>query len=285
MRAAAFNDVSTNPQYQALKRSQSLSFGWQLSGAALNSNEVDGLCNTLSDGKCDKWVEMGLDLASLQGPICNSTHTHLNATDAFPKVADANSQAFSVALMNAFPANNKAVRSYLCDNLRYKALDNFFLNANVIIDATCTASNTAIHPEPFSAVGPPPTQAAIDAYQNARSVLYAWEYASQAESSSQLNQYCAHAPDYQSNWQALQLNATQVQETLCSFQQPISAEEGSAAMRQWTSVAFIVALENISNVNMWLGWLCSQLDSEGMDSVGLDGSLVKQSVCNDSARN
>lgn len=50
-----------------LKRNQSNAFAWQVSGAALNSDEVDATCKILSDGKCDKWIEEGLDLANLRG--------------------------------------------------------------------------------------------------------------------------------------------------------------------------------------------------------------------------
>ena len=56
-----------NAQYQMLKRNQSNAFAWQVSGAALNSDEVDATCKILSDGQCDKWIEEGLDLANLRG--------------------------------------------------------------------------------------------------------------------------------------------------------------------------------------------------------------------------
>lgn len=204
----------------------------------------------------------------------------MNASDSFPNVVDANSKAFSVALMNSFPENDKPTWAHLCDVLRYRQLDQFMLDADSIVASTCNASSTPQSPRPFSG-SDTENNTALAAYNNAHSVLYAWEYASQATDVDQLNQYCARAPAYHGNWKALQLNPSLVQDTLCSFQQPICADEGKAAIMEWTSKAFIIAMENISNVPGWLGFLCNQLDVNEMNAVGLDGSLVKQSVCQD----
>ena len=41
-------------------------------------------------------------------------------------------------------------------------------------------------------------------------------------------------------------------------------------------------MESVSNVGDWLGWLCNNVDVEGMNKAGLDGVVVNQTICRDS---
>lgn len=216
----------------------------------------------------------------LTEPICTSSTTTPNATLILPKLVFSNTEAFTTLLLNAFPSTNKTAWSYLCDNLRFVQLDGFLLNSDTIINSTCTAAADLLNPQPFSASAQV-NDTAVHEFRTANAKLFAYMSASASSSDTDLNLACAHAPEHKASWRTLLLNATAVEETLCSIKQPLPVPQAKARITEWTSRLFAVVMENISNAAGYHEFLCETLNVEGMTDVGMDGKLVKGLVCAD----
>lgn len=184
-------------QFQHAMGSLSYLFGWTMAGSALSDDELDPTCQDISNTGHGKWFAAGLIPANIQGPICNASHSNPSANTANVWVVNYSTELFVTYVLNAFAANNTAAFSYLCDNLRFIAIDDFHMNDEKIVSAACTAGGKPLPPRPEGAL--PGAQApanATQAFANTASVLYALMFAASAESNSQLNIYCAHAPEY-----------------------------------------------------------------------------------------
>ena len=170
---------------------------------------------------------------------------------------------------------------YLCDNLQYKRVAGFLLDDATVINSTCQlAGGRTPNPSTFSV----PESAeknvtAIAAYDDAQSKLYAYLYAAQAGSTSDLSSLCSSASGKVQEYNALQLNGDCVADTICSVQEPISVEEGKEQLKKWTSTIFSTVLINSSGVSGYANTLCEKLDVSKLESVGIDGQAVKDAAC------
>ncbi|KAK5119210.1 hypothetical protein LTR85_007824 [Meristemomyces frigidus] len=274
------NDARTIQQQQVMANLSS-AFGWTMAGSALSDNELDVTCANITNTGHHKWDAEGLMPEYIVEPICNASHSSPNTTVDLPWTILYNTKVFVTQLTNAFAAGNAdAALTYLCGNLRFILLDGFHMMDGLALRSTCTAAGLQAPPrpaQPAATVNPDIT----NAYVNTASILYGLLFASSATSDTQLNIYCAHAPEYVPSLNALMLNGTLVQSTICNVQAPISTEDGIATIRTWTSRIFITVVENVSNVDGWLSWLCENLDTDAMEAVGLDGQAVHTQVCND----
>lgn len=266
------------PQYQQLKANQSTVLGWQLAGSARDQDELDSTCAQLNNGAYAKWGQENLMVNKIKQPVCSSRDSTPNATLALPSLVAANTKTFTTLLLNAFPSTNRAAWSYLCDNLRFVQLDGFLLSSTTIISSVCSAGSEGPNPQPFSAVAGV-NETAVKEFQDANARLFAYITASAASSQADLEQACARAPERKDAWKTLLLNATAVEETLCSIKSPLSVSEAKAKITEWTSKLFAVVVENISNAAGYRQFLCETLNCEGMTNVGMDGELVRQRVC------
>lgn len=171
---------------------------------------------------------------------------------------------------------------YLCDNLAFFQIDQFYLTNENLFKAVCDRAGKQVPPRPFGrGAGRHISEAAAFAARNTATILYSTLLAAGAETDLQLNVLCAHAPNYIDNLNAEMLNGTLMQSTLCEIREPLSVDEALSKILSWTSRLFITVLENIGDVGGWLGWLCKHLDVEGMNSVGLIGWGSKEQVCED----
>ncbi|EME42547.1 hypothetical protein DOTSEDRAFT_73409 [Dothistroma septosporum NZE10] len=271
--------VPCTAAYEEYMRNASAGFGWQLAGAAKNTDELDATCNELKNGDNCKWADEGLVVDYIAAPVCN-TSTAPNAELALPIIVQYNTKVFATLLLNSFDSSNKTTWNYLCDNLRFKKIDNFLLDSQTLINSTCNAGSSKLNPQPFEALGQPNLTALAD-YKEAASKLFAWEYASFATSSSQLNTMCAHASAKATKWVHLQLDPACVEQTICSFENPLSAEDVKTKMREWSSKQYVTVLRNVSNAPGYQRWLCNNLEADAMSAAGLDGDYVKGVVCGD----
>lgn len=258
-------------------RNASTAFGWQLAGAAKDTDELDTTCNGLKDGAYTKWSNQGLVVDNIAAPLCN-TSTAPNAELALPKVVLYNTKVYATLLLNSFDSTNPTVWNYLCDNLRFKQIDAFLLDSSALINSTCNAGSTKLGPNPFTALGERNLSALAD-YKEASSKLFAWEYASSAASPEELSGMCTYAGANGRKWENLQLDPQCVEQTLCSFQTVLKVPDVKAKMREWRSRQYVTVLRNVSNAQGYLQWLCKNLKAEAMSEAGLDGELVKGQVC------
>ncbi|TKA78871.1 hypothetical protein B0A55_03803 [Friedmanniomyces simplex] len=271
-------------QFQQVMGNLSYLFGWTLAGSAVDTDELDLGCSDISNLGHGKWAAQGLNPAYIQEPVCNQSHGNPNATLALPWELYYSTEIFVTQMLNAFAPNNTAAFTYLCENLRFLSLDGFHLSDSRVINASCTKAGTLQPPRPFTAApGVELNTNATVAYRNTISTLYGLMYASSALSNTELNIYCAHEPNYVRSLNTLLLNGTLVEETICNITQPLSVDSSIAALRTWSSKAFITVIENISNVSGWLAWLSNNLDVDAMNSVGLDGATVLAQVTQDAA--
>lgn len=255
-------------------------FGWQLAGAALSQDELDVGCNNIDNIAHGRWAQEGLVEANIHDPLCNASHSNPNATTALPHIVSYGTELFTTYILSAFASNDTASYAYLCKNLRNLLLDGFHLNDIRVISATCQAAGLQTPPQledPISTINADATQA----YANTASILYALMFASGPDAQIQLNVYCAHAPEYIINLNEELLNGTLVGATICDITQPIDISQGANYIRTWISRMFITAIENVSNVDGWLSWLCNNMSVDSMNGAGLDGQVVITEVCDD----
>ncbi|KAF7190800.1 hypothetical protein HII31_07959 [Pseudocercospora fuligena] len=266
----------------ALKQTQSTVFGWQLAGSAANANDLDQTCSQLQSSKNQQttWSQLGLLTTSIETPVCNALEP--NAETALVKLSAANTKVFTTLLTSSFDQTNKTTFSYLCDNIRYVQLDGFLLDSGTITNATCQLGGASLNPQPFTTIGGAQVnKTAVSEYNDAQSKLFAYTYAASATSSDQLETFCANAaqPVRQGRFDALQLDGSCVKDTICSVKSPLSVDDAKAEFTKWTSTGFLAVIQSLTNQPGYSQWLCHNLDVEGMNGVGLDGKLVKSTVC------
>jgi hypothetical protein len=185
-------------------------------------------------------------------------------------------------LTNAFPEGDGKTFAYLCDNLQYKRVAGFLLDDNTVIDAACKLAGRVPRPTPFTIPAEAEKDvAAVAAYEDAQSHLYASLKAAQAGSAEELATMCkdAGAEKQKADLEALQLNAECVRGSICAVREPLSAEEGKEQLKKWASTSFATALVHSSGAAGYSKKLCEKLDVKRMDAVGLDGKLVKNTAC------
>ncbi|KAF2213608.1 hypothetical protein CERZMDRAFT_96440 [Cercospora zeae-maydis SCOH1-5] len=276
--------ASTNPALpcasSTVKDDQSTAFGWQLVGTSSDASSLDETCGQIANDQASRWGSLGLSLQRLQTPVCNAINP--KAADALPRVLTANTGSMKTLFENAFAAGDSDTYGYLCQNLDYEQISSFSLNDMLIINATCNLSTKQASPQPFeSADGGEPNEAAVAAYSDAQSKLYAYLYAAQASTTEQLNSLCQASQSKQSraNYKALQFDADCVSTTICSIQQPLSVEDGKAQIKKFTSMSFANVLVHSSNVKGYKQKICSKLDTQRLEAAGIDGELVKSMAC------
>ncbi|KAK1810175.1 hypothetical protein LTR12_015444 [Friedmanniomyces endolithicus] len=248
-------------QFEQAMGNLSYLFGWTLAGSALSNDELDLGCSDISNLGHGKWAAQGLIPAYIQEPVCNQSHSSPNATLALPWELYYSTEVFVTQMLNAFAPNNTAAFTYLCIAPRL---------------APCNRRR------PFTAApGVELNTNATVAYRNIISTLYGLLYASSALDDTGLSIYCAHEPEYIDGLNALLLNGTLVEETICNVTLPLTVDQSIAALKTWSSLAFITVIENVSNVSGWLEWRANNLDVGAMNAVGLDGPAVLSQVLQD----
>jgi len=200
------------------------------------------------------------------------------ATDAIVNSIVHQSIIFSTQLINS--VNNTQRLATMCRNLNLDLLDYFPVNGNSVKDAVCHAAGTERAPQPENnrLRGDP---AAVSAARNTQSILFAILYAANAQTGAELSDLCAQAPEYVEKLSAEHLNGSLVASTRCRFKKPIPIPVAKMMLRSWMTRYYITVLENVSNTAGWRKWLCSNLDAEKMDTVGLNGVGLLQQVCSD----
>ncbi len=269
--ATAEECVLSNLSYQ---------LGYQLAGSSNNEEALFTSCEDTTSPSYDKWAKIGLNLTEVQAPLCNMSHTVPNTTYATVNSIYYNSKIFTTHLLNSF--NSTAGFDTLCRHLNIGLLDSFPVNGQNVKTAACRAGVQAIAPEPESAPAIA-NQTAVKAAKNTASIIYAILVASAATTGSELNLYCAHAPDYVTSLNEIELNGSLVESILCKFTAPIAGPEAKSTLVTWMSRYYITVLENASKVEGWLDWLCQNVDVEKMNAAALDGDAVKYQICADAA--
>ena len=191
----------------------------------------------------------------------------------------AQSNLFIIHLLNSF--NSTARFDTVCDNLRLDLLDYFPVIGNVVKEAVCKRSSyKQMSPQPFDSP-PPVNTAAVANAKNTESTMFAFFLAAGLKTSSDLIAACTQASSYTQSLNKEQLNGTQVVRALCSVTDPITVVKAKYILRTWMTAYYITVLENASNVDGWLQWLCKNVDVAMMDAVGLTGVTVQQQFCTD----
>lgn len=194
------------------------------------------------------------------------------------KLSAANTKVFTTLLTSSFDKTNKSTFSYLCENIRYVQLDGFLLDSGIITNKTCQLGGASLNPQPFTTIGGASVnKTAVEAYNDAQSKLFAYTYAASATSSDQLETFCANVR--QGRFDKLQLDGSCVKDTICSVKSPLSVADAKSQFTKWTSTGFLAVIQSLTNQPGYQQWLCHNLDVESMNGVGLDGKLVKSTVC------
>lgn len=260
---------------------QSTVFGWQVAGSATNDDMVTGICDDISGigsvfgSNYSIWGEEGLALDMIKSAVCRDSRP--NTSTALPKIRNITSSIYTTLINGSFDMADNTVSSYLCNNLDHALIAAFNISDNTIIDTVCTAAGSAPLPAPVE--GPSPNDNAINAFITAASELYAIQYASSATSDSSLTQYCAHFQNAKSLIDDLDLNGETVHNWICGLDEPPCYEEAKEVIMEWNSKMFAILIENASNAQGYQKWLCQNLKMDLMDGLGLNGTLVSQSVC------
>lgn len=172
----------------------------------------------------------------------------------------------------------------MCKQLDFYLIDYFMLTSADIIGAVCNSVGQPLPPRPFAPDKQPSgPAAAAQAVKNSVSTLYALLLASGATTSIELDALCESAPNYGPSLKAVYLNATIIEETLCSIKQPISLDDAVTEIFTWLTRIFITTIENCSDDPGWLSWLCSNGGIEQMNCVNLNGSKADQQICADAS--
>jgi hypothetical protein len=277
----------------------SYQFGYQLAGASNGEEQLMTSCNNIAALDHDKWRSIGLVPSNVQsmssqnlklpsltdtyrdpGPLCNLSHAVPNTTYATTNSIWYNSKIFTTQLLNSFNGTDRF--DTLCNRLEIDLLEYFPVIGESVKEAVCQASTLQLAPEP-EANPIPGNPAAVKAAKNTASIIYAILVAAGATTDTELNLNCAHAPDYISSLNKIHLNGTMVESTMCEIKKPIAAAEVRSMLRTWMTRYYITIVENISEGNTWLSWLCDNVDIEKMNAVGLSGKAVQYRVCNDAA--
>ena len=255
-------------------------FGWQLAAAALSRDQLDAGCDDISSLGHGRWFAEGLVPENIRLPICNASSSSLNASTALPYVYIHGTEVFVTQLLNAFAPGNSTPYDYLCENLRFLSLDSFRLKDARVVNATCGMADRQQQPRPEGPMVVLNTNATA-AYTDAISTLFGLMFASSATTDSQLDIYCAHVPEYVPALDAMLLNGALVASTICNTTVPLTVAQSTEAIRTWASKAFAIAIAGSSNVSGWMSWLCTNLDAESLNSVGLDGKAISADICGD----
>lgn len=67
------NEVPCTASYEEHMRNASAAFGWQLAGAAKDTDELDTTCSGLKDGAYSKWANQGLVIDNIAGQSTSQT--------------------------------------------------------------------------------------------------------------------------------------------------------------------------------------------------------------------
>jgi len=255
--------------------------GWTMAGTAISPELLDWTCRNITSTGHGKWYAEGLVPANIQAPICNLTHSSPNATIASPWLTHYNTELFVTQLLHSFAAQNMAdAMTHICNNIRSLPVDAFIMDSNRVANATCAAAGKQVNPAPATPAATP-NSTTVSAYTNTASVLYAIMFASSATIDSELNIYCAHAPEYVMNLNDIRLNGTVVESILCSstINGLLSVETAKATIKSVSSRLFATAVQGVGDGEGWSGWLCDNLDADAMNAVGLDGLAVRSMIC------
>ena len=259
-----------------------------------NETQAAATCADISSIGHGKWAAMGLNPEYIQGmgrnqrvlvvtyievePICTSSDSNPdpNPQDSITNIIYYTSQIFLTQILGSF--DHDALQ-YMCGQVDFFLLNKFMLNSTGIVGAICHSVGKPLPPQPFSpGHRSPEREAAAHAVTNSASILYALMLATGLTTDTELNVLCAHAPEYVANLHAELMNGTAFQDTACSVNDPISVEEAVNELFTWTTRIFITMIENISNVDGWLDWLCSHVDTGKLNAVNLNGEVVKQQI-------
>lgn len=211
-------------------------------------------------------------------PFCNSSYSALSSAEVVPYNDLYATNVFISHILSAF--NSAAAYAHLCNVAGFNLIASFAIDDMTVIDAICIAGGQGLKPRPEANL-PWASNSAVSAARNTASVLFAIIWSSAAASNSQLNASCARAADYVDNVNKEQLNGTVVQSTICQFTGPISTAQGREMVRTWLSRYFITVLENISNGDGYLEWLCENIDPKKLNHAGLNGYGIQSQICGD----
>ncbi|KAK4498477.1 hypothetical protein PRZ48_011135 [Zasmidium cellare] len=257
------------PEYQQAKANQSTIFGLQLAGSAKDQDDLDQTCTQLNEGKYAKWKQEGLFINDIKKPVCQGTP---NTTTLLPTLAASTTKLFTHLLLTSFPSSQS--KSYLCKNLRYTLLDSLLLNSDTVIATLCNTTATPQAPQPFTPLAEDNSTAVGDVH-SASAEVFAYTLASGYSTPDALRAACEDAPSKKDAWNKLLLNGTAVEETLCSIKSPLSVDAAKGKIKEAMSKWYGTVLGGVSNAEGWQEEVCGGLSCESMESVGLDGEVVR----------
>lgn len=210
--------------------------------------------------------------------LCNTSAPHA-AADVVPYTIEYNTDLFVTQLLSSF--TNTEALAHICGVIDFNMVSSFGLNDFNVVNAVCSGAGMQAKPRPEASLPWAPS-AAVSAAKNTASILFANILAIGATTESDLSFLCAKVPDYIPCLNEEQLNGTVLQSRVCSITQPILTSDGIDLVTTWRTRYFITVIENISDSDGWLDWLCANIDPGLLTFNGLYGMAVQQQVCNDS---
>lgn len=133
-------------------------------------------------------------------------------------------------MLNTF--NGTSRFDHVCESLDLDRIDFFPMIGSMVKQAVCRHSGKQMAPQPF---GSPPSanEAAITDATNTESRLFALLLASGFDSWFDLRSACVYAPQYMKNLENEHLNGTEVVNTLCRIESPISPHTAKGMLKSW----------------------------------------------------
>lgn len=204
-----------------------------------------------------------------------------NPQAAIPRIMQYNTEIFATQLLGSF--NNTEALEYVCNNLGFQQVDDFMLIEQPLIASVCHTAGMQSPPEAEGPAHPPRVNHnAIFAANASASTTFGLLLAFGATSELEVRQYCSDARYQAGNYNDELLDGKAISGAICSLEKPIPVDEGLNVLVTWTTRTFITIVENISDGEGWLKWLCENVDVQKMNGVGLDGEAVFQQICSDS---
>lgn len=218
------------------------------------------------------------ELTTLTEPSCDVGVAQLPASSTvISGVNVANTNIFLTQLLFAFNDTDTTLSlTYLCQNLRSTLLASFGINTDHFFQVICGAAHISVSRSRYS---PTPTQDRLRAFVNDTSSLFAYELGTSAATSDQAATLCQTAPRYANHLTAQRLDASVVQNVLCSIKQPLDNNAASSAISEWATAIFVQTITAASDVRDWDVWLCKHLDAMHLNAVGLNGTVASQQIC------
>lgn len=173
---------------------------------------------------------------------------------------------------------------YMCQyGLSYEFLRGFYLDPNQVLSAVCSAAGLPVRPEGTENISVNAT--AVTNFVNDITELLGAEFQATAEIDDETSANCNSAASYNDNLGPIGINTELFDATVCYIVHPFTGSEFYNAIIAITTHAFVEEIGNVGvdfvDVADWRPYVCGHLSVGGLNSVGLNGTDIKNAICSE----